>query len=99
MLPRATLSDLEPTVTQALILAGCGDARPMGVFVVMDGPDAYSLIVTEDSRWALLGPLDSNGKTRIWYGTVVGEDRLVIERALVGTPHTDVCPFLVKWSA
>ncbi len=102
MLPWATLSDLEPNVTQALILRGCGDARPMSAFVVMDGSDEYYLVVNAvnaDIRWVLIGPLDPDGQTHIWYGTVAGEERLVINGAIVGTSHTDVCPFLMTVSA
>lgn len=92
--PWATLKDLEPSVTQVFEVAGCGDTRPIGLLVVTDGPDTYVLIVNADARWAIMGPADTDRETRIWYGIVLDEGRLRVERALVGTQATDVCPFL-----
>lgn len=98
-LPWMALSDLKRNIAGASAFSGCGDARPMGAFVITNGSDTYFLIVNADSRWVIIGPVDPDGKTPIWYGTVVQEDRLLIERTLVGAPETDVCPFLREYSA
>lgn len=97
--PWATVADLEQSVTQVFEVAGCGDTRPIGLLVVVDGPDTYFLIVSADARWAIMGPADAGQEPRIWYGTVLDGGRLLVERALVGTPATDVCPFLTRRSA
>lgn len=99
MLPWSTVTDLEENVAQAFVAVGCEDARPIRVFLVMDGVDPYYLVVTAAGRWAIFGPAGADGKVPIWYGTIAGEDRLVIEHALVGTRETDVCAFLTKQSA
>lgn len=98
-LPWTTMSDLRDNAVGGFVLGGCGDARPMALYVVADGVDTYHVLVNEDIRWAIIGPVDAGGKARIWYGTILREGRLVIERDLVGTPDTDVCPFLIRASA
>jgi len=99
ILPWSTVSDLEDHLAEAYRVAGCDDPRPIEVYVLKDRLDTYLLVVTADVRWAIIGPSDSQGETPIWYGTVSEGDRLVIERSRVGTPETNVCPFLLRWSA
>lgn len=99
MLPWSTVSDLEGQITRAYPLAGCSDARPIAIYIVKHGSDTYHLIVSTDDRWVVIGPTDTQGETPIWYGPVGEGDRLVIERVLVGTPETDVCPFLMRRNA
>jgi len=98
-LPWSTVSDLESHVTQAYALAGCADPRPMELYIVQDRLDTYRLVINADVRWAIIGPPDSRGATPIWYGTVSEDNLLVIERSLVGTPETDVCPLLMRQDA
>ncbi len=95
-LPWSTVSDLEGHVTQAYALAGCADPRPMELYIVQDRLDTYRLVINADVRWAIIGPPDSQGAIPIWYGTVSEDDRLVIERSLVATSETDVCPLLTR---
>lgn len=98
-LPWTTMSDLKQHVTEAFVLAGCADTRPMGLLVVVDGPETYVLVVNADARWAIMQRADTEGETRIWYGSVLDEGRLLIERAFVGTLDTDVCPLLTRQPA
>lgn len=93
-LPWSTMAEIENHVTRTSIELGCGDARPMGLSVVVHGGDEYYLVVNADARWAIIGPADGAGQNPIWYGGLAREDRLVVERTLVGTPQTDICPFL-----
>ncbi|MBI2205112.1 MAG: hypothetical protein HYU41_14785 [Candidatus Rokubacteria bacterium] len=97
--PWATLADLEQSVTQVFEVSGCADTRPIALLVVADGADTYFLIVNTDARWAIMGPADTGEEPRIWYGTVLDEGRLLVERVLVGTLATDVCPFLTRSGA
>lgn len=98
-LPWSTVSELERHVTQAFSATGCGDARPLVLFVVVEGSEEYYLLVNADARWAILGPVDAEGQALIWYGSFTSEDRIVIERSLVGTTQTNLCPFLARQSA
>lgn len=95
-LPWSTVADLESHVTHVHSVAGCSDARPMAIYTIEDGSDTYHLVVVGSGvRWVIIGPAGAAGDTPIWYGTFGTGDRLVIERALVGTKKTDVCAFLV----
>lgn len=97
MLPWSTVSDLERHVTHVHSVAGCRDASPMAIYTIEHGSDTYHLVVVSSGvRWVIIGPTGSRGETPIWYGALGEGDRLVIERALVGTGKTDVCPFLVR---
>lgn len=97
MLPWSTVTDLEGYVTQAYAVSGCSDAGPMVIYVIKHESDTYRLlVVSPDVPWVIIGPIGSQGEAPIWYGTFGDADRLVIERELVGTPNTDVCPFLVR---
>jgi hypothetical protein len=96
LLPWSKVADLEGDVTQAYPVAGCSDAPPMALYVIEHGADTYHLVVGSDARWAIIGPAGPHGARPIWYGTIEDGERLVIERALVGTSRTDVCPFLVR---
>ncbi len=98
MLPWSKVSDLEGDVTQAHSVAGCSDAGPMVLYIIEHGADTYHLVVGSGVRWAIIGPADPQGARPIWYGTIEDGDRLVTERALVGTSRTDMCPFLVRWA-
>lgn len=98
-LPWSTVSELEDHITQAFPTTGCGDPRPMGLFVISAGSDEYHLLVNADARWAIVGPLDSDGRAVVWYGRFTPEHRIVIERSLVGTRDTNLCPLLVRRSA
>ncbi len=98
-LPWTTLSDLEHSVTQAFEVAACADTRPITLLVVVDGFDTYFLVVNADARWAILQPAPTDRETRIWYGTVREEGRLLVGRTLIATSDTDVCPFLARQSA
>ncbi len=94
-LPWSTVADLKNSVAAAYRAAACGDSRPIEVSVIEDGLDTYHFVVNADARWAIIGPIGSQGETPVWYGTV-REGRLAIERAIVGTPETDVCPLLTR---
>lgn len=97
VLPWSNLSDLESDVTGAYPVSGCSDARSMVFFAVKHGADIYHLVVvSSDVRWAMIGPAGPRGEAPIWYGSVGAGGRLVIERELVGTAKTDVCPFLTR---
>lgn len=97
VLPWSQVSDLEGSVTEAFSIAGCSDARRIAVYVIKHESDTYQLVVvSSDVRWAIIGPTGPQGETPIWYGTFGDGDRLVIERAIIGTPKTDVCPFLAR---
>lgn len=95
-LPWSTMSEIEDHITPTSVELGCGDARPMGLYVVVHGGDEYYLVVNADARWAIIGPADAAGRNPIWYGGLAREDRLVVEHTLVGTPQTDICPFLAS---
>lgn len=98
-LPWTTLMDLEPSVTEVFEVGGCADTRPITLLVVVDGFDTYFLVVNADARWAIMRPAGTDRGTRIWYGTILDEGRLRVERALIGASETDVCPFLTRQNA
>ena len=99
MLPWSTVSDLKSHIIYAYSVAACSDARPMAIYTIEQGSDTYHLVVVmSGGRWVIVGPAGAAGERPIWYGTFGDGDRFVIERALVGRPGTDVCPFLVRQS-
>lgn len=97
-LPWTTVSELESHLVRASVVGGC-DPRPMGFYVATHGADTYYVVVSADQRWVIVRPVDVDGRAWIWYGTITGTERLLVERALLGTSDTDVCPFLTRHSA